>query len=118
MGWRAAILRRPLPGPPRGEVHAVVRRPSGRRPRDHRRGRGHRDNGDHALGERQLSGGMSMPFLNPGHFWLILLLLVAVLIIWGPGKLPDLGAGMAVPSRTSSMRPPSTATRQLTSARP
>jgi sec-independent protein translocase protein TatA len=35
-----------------------------------------------------------MPFLNPGHFWLILLLLVVVLIIWGPGKLPDVGAGM------------------------
>ncbi len=35
-----------------------------------------------------------MPFLNPGHFWLILLLLIVVLIIWGPGKLPDVGAGM------------------------
>jgi sec-independent protein translocase protein TatA len=35
-----------------------------------------------------------MPFLNPGHFWLILLLLVVVLIVWGPGKLPDVGAGM------------------------
>jgi sec-independent protein translocase protein TatA len=35
-----------------------------------------------------------MPFINPGHFWLILLLLVVVLIIWGPGKLPDVGAGM------------------------
>lgn len=35
-----------------------------------------------------------MPFLSPGHFMLILLLLVVVLIIWGPGKLPDLGAGM------------------------
>ncbi len=29
-----------------------------------------------------------------GHWWLILLLLVIVLIIWGPGKLPDVGAGM------------------------
>jgi sec-independent protein translocase protein TatA len=35
-----------------------------------------------------------MPFINPGHFWLILLLLIVVLIIWGPGKLPDVGAGM------------------------
>ena len=35
-----------------------------------------------------------MPFLNPGHIWLILLLLIVVLIIWGPGKLPDVGAGM------------------------
>jgi TatA/E family protein of Tat protein translocase len=35
-----------------------------------------------------------MPFISPGHFWLILLLLIVVLIIWGPGKLPDVGAGM------------------------
>jgi sec-independent protein translocase protein TatA len=35
-----------------------------------------------------------MPFLNPGHIWLIMLLLVVVLIVWGPGKLPDVGAGM------------------------
>lgn len=35
-----------------------------------------------------------MPFLSPGHFVLILLLLVVILILWGPGKLPDLGAGM------------------------
>ena len=35
-----------------------------------------------------------MPFVNPGHIWLILLLLIVVLIIWGPGKLPDVGAGM------------------------
>ncbi|HEV7464828.1 MAG TPA: twin-arginine translocase TatA/TatE family subunit [Candidatus Dormibacteraeota bacterium] len=35
-----------------------------------------------------------MPFLNPGHIWLIMLLLVVVLIVWGPGKLPEVGAGM------------------------
>jgi len=35
-----------------------------------------------------------MPFINPGHFWLILLLLIVVLIIWGPGKLPEVGSGM------------------------
>ena len=35
-----------------------------------------------------------MGFVSPGHFWLILLLLIVVLIIWGPGKLPDVGAGM------------------------
>jgi sec-independent protein translocase protein TatA len=35
-----------------------------------------------------------MPFINPGHMWLIVLLLIVVLIIWGPGKLPDVGAGM------------------------
>ena len=29
-----------------------------------------------------------------GHWWLILLILLVVLIIWGPGKLPDVGAGM------------------------
>ncbi len=35
-----------------------------------------------------------MPGLGTGHLWLILILLVIVLIIWGPGKLPDIGAGM------------------------
>lgn len=29
-----------------------------------------------------------------GHWPYIIILLVVVLIIWGPGKLPDLGAGM------------------------
>ena len=29
-----------------------------------------------------------------GHWWYLLLLLLVVLIIWGPGKLPDVGAGM------------------------
>jgi sec-independent protein translocase protein TatA len=35
-----------------------------------------------------------MGFVSPGHFWLILLLLIVVLIIWGPGKLPEVGSGM------------------------
>jgi sec-independent protein translocase protein TatA len=35
-----------------------------------------------------------MPFFNGGHLWLIAIVLVIVLIIWGPGKLPDVGAGM------------------------
>lgn len=35
-----------------------------------------------------------MPFINPGHMWLILLLLVGVLIVRGPGKLPEVGAGL------------------------
>ena len=35
-----------------------------------------------------------MPFLNPGHMWMLILLLIVVLILWGPGKLPDVGAGM------------------------
>jgi TatA/E family protein of Tat protein translocase len=34
-----------------------------------------------------------MPFINPGHMWLILLL-VGVLIVRGPGKLPEVGAGL------------------------
>jgi sec-independent protein translocase protein TatA len=28
------------------------------------------------------------------RWWLILIVLVVVLIIWGPGKLPDVGAGL------------------------
>ena len=35
-----------------------------------------------------------MPFVGTGHIWLIAMLLLVVLIIWGPGKLPDVGSGM------------------------
>ncbi len=35
-----------------------------------------------------------MPFVGTGHIWLIGILLIVVLIIWGPGKLPDVGSGM------------------------
>ena len=35
-----------------------------------------------------------MPFINGGHIWLIAILLIIVLIIWGPGKLPDVGSGL------------------------
>jgi sec-independent protein translocase protein TatA len=35
-----------------------------------------------------------MPFVGTGHIWLLGILLVIVLIIWGPGKLPDVGSGM------------------------
>lgn len=28
------------------------------------------------------------------HWYILLILLVIVLIVWGPGKLPDVGAGM------------------------
>jgi sec-independent protein translocase protein TatA len=35
-----------------------------------------------------------MPFVSPGHIWLILLLLVGVLIVRGPGKLPEVGSGL------------------------
>ncbi len=35
-----------------------------------------------------------MPFVGTGHIWLIGILLIIVLIIWGPGKLPEVGSGM------------------------
>jgi TatA/E family protein of Tat protein translocase len=35
-----------------------------------------------------------MPFIGTGHIWIIAILLVIVLIIWGPGKLPDVGSGL------------------------
>jgi sec-independent protein translocase protein TatA len=35
-----------------------------------------------------------MPFIGGGHIWLMLILLVIVLIVWGPGKLPEIGAGI------------------------
>ena len=35
-----------------------------------------------------------MPGLSSGHWWLIAIVLVIVLIIWGPGKLPDVGSGL------------------------
>lgn len=35
-----------------------------------------------------------MPFISGGHLFLIFILLVVVLIIWGPGKLPDVGSGL------------------------
>jgi sec-independent protein translocase protein TatA len=45
-----------------------------------------------------------------GHWWLIFLLLIIVLIIWGPGKLPDVGAGMGRAIR--EFRKASTETRE------
>jgi len=35
-----------------------------------------------------------MPFFNCGHIWIIAIVLIIVLIIWGPGKLPDVGSGL------------------------
>lgn len=35
-----------------------------------------------------------MPGLGAGHWGYIAVILVIVLIIWGPGKLPDIGSGM------------------------
>ena len=34
-----------------------------------------------------------MPFINGGHIWLILGLIV-LLVIFGPGKLPELGSAV------------------------
>lgn len=34
-----------------------------------------------------------MPFINGGHIWLILALIV-LLVIFGPGKLPELGTAV------------------------
>ncbi|MBJ7596160.1 MAG: twin-arginine translocase TatA/TatE family subunit [Candidatus Dormibacteraeota bacterium] len=35
-----------------------------------------------------------MPFIGTGHIWILGILLIIVLIVWGPGKLPDVGSGM------------------------
>ena len=35
-----------------------------------------------------------MPFAGTGHIWLVLIVLAIVLIVKGPGKLPEMGAGM------------------------
>lgn len=35
-----------------------------------------------------------MGYLSPTHLLLLGILLVVVFIIWGPGKLPDVGAGL------------------------
>ena len=35
-----------------------------------------------------------MPFISPGHIWLVLLLLVGVLFVRGPGKLPEVGGAI------------------------
>ncbi len=35
-----------------------------------------------------------MPFIGGGHFWIILLVLAIVLIIYGPGKLPEVGGAI------------------------
>ena len=34
-----------------------------------------------------------MPFINGGHIWIVLIL-VGVLVIFGPGKLPELGSAV------------------------
>jgi len=36
----------------------------------------------------------TMPFIGTGHLWIIAIILVIVLIIWGPGRLPDVGSGL------------------------
>ena len=35
-----------------------------------------------------------MPLVGTGHIWLIAILLIIALIVWGPGKLPEVGSGM------------------------
>lgn len=35
-----------------------------------------------------------MPFPGFGHWWIILLVLLIVLIVYGPGKLPDVGGAI------------------------
>ena len=35
-----------------------------------------------------------MPFIGGGHFWIILLVLAIILIIYGPGKLPEVGGAL------------------------
>lgn len=66
-----------------------------------------------------------MPFVGGGHMWLLLILLAIVLIIWGPGKLPDVGAGMGRAIREfrkatsevhDAVNQPATATPQQTAA--
>jgi sec-independent protein translocase protein TatA len=42
----------------------------------------------------EISEDEGMPFIGGGHMWLVLVLLVVVLIVWGPGKLPDVGSGL------------------------
>ncbi|MGH7861031.1 MAG: Sec-independent protein translocase subunit TatA/TatB [Candidatus Dormibacteraceae bacterium] len=34
-----------------------------------------------------------MPFFNIGHLWIVALLVIA-LVVFGPGKLPDLGGAV------------------------
>jgi TatA/E family protein of Tat protein translocase len=51
-----------------------------------------------------------MPFFSTGHLWIIAIVLVIVLIIWGPGKLPDVGAGLGRAIR--EFRKASTETRE------
>lgn len=35
-----------------------------------------------------------MPFVSTGHLWLAAIVLIIVLIIWGPGKLGDIGGAL------------------------
>jgi TatA/E family protein of Tat protein translocase len=51
-----------------------------------------------------------MPFFNGGHLWIIAIVLIIVLIIWGPGKLPDVGSGLG--RAIHEFRKASTATKE------
>lgn len=35
-----------------------------------------------------------MPFIGGGHIWIILLVLAIILIVYGPGKLPEVGGAI------------------------
>ena len=35
-----------------------------------------------------------MGLISGGHLWMVAILLVIVLVIWGPGKLGDIGGAM------------------------
>lgn len=48
--------------------------------------------------------------LSTGHIWLLAILLIVVLIVWGPGKLPDVGAGLG--RAINEFRNASTKTRE------
>ncbi|MEO9044169.1 MAG: twin-arginine translocase TatA/TatE family subunit [Candidatus Dormibacter sp.] len=76
-GLRSVMQRRAVVTPSSDAEH-VINRPQGRRTKAAR-----------STGEAP-----DMPFVGTGHIWILAILLVVVLIIWGPGKLPDVGSGM------------------------
>ena len=77
--------------------------------------------------------------LGLGHWWIILLILVIVLIVYGPGKLPEVGGAVgkamrefrkassdlteeikrsATPSETGQNTPPASDTKPPTEIKP
>lgn len=35
-----------------------------------------------------------MPFVGTGHMWMLVILGIIALVIFGPGKLPEMGSGL------------------------